>query len=78
VTTAIQLSLAFPLPTFGAALTKFLGIFAITQIPLAIIEGLITVAIFNYIMGLRPDILEKLKVIKPKLKETDEIKGVVA
>lgn len=78
VTTAIQLSLAFPLPTFGAALTKFMGIFAVTQIPLAIIEGLLTVAIFNYIMRLRPDILEKLKVIKPKLKETDEHKGVVA
>ena len=78
MTTAIQLSLAFPLPTFGAALTKFMGIFAVTQIPLAIIEGLITVAIFNYIMRLRPDILEKLKVIKPKLKETDENKGVVA
>jgi len=41
-------------------------------------EGLITVVIFNYILRLRPDILEKLKVIKPTLKETDENKGVVA
>lgn len=70
VTTATQLALAFPDPTFGAALTNFMGIFAITQIPLAIAEGLLTVVIFDYIMKLRPDILEKLNVIGPKIKET--------
>ncbi|MCK9152405.1 cobalt ECF transporter S component CbiM [Methanobacterium alcaliphilum] len=70
VTTAIQLSLAFPLPTFGAAFSNFMTIFAVTQIPLAIAEGLLTVVIFEYIMKLRPDILEKLKVIGPKVKET--------
>ena len=35
--------------TFGAALGKFMAIFAPTQVPLAIIEGIITVVIF---MGL--------------------------
>ncbi len=49
LTTAGQLALAFPDPIggFAAALTKFAGIFAITQIPLAISEGLLTVLIFN-------------------------------
>lgn len=70
VTTAVQLSLAFPLPTFTAAFSNFMTIFAVTQIPLAIAEGLLTVVIFEYIMKLRPDILEKLKVIGPKVKET--------
>ncbi|MBI4813192.1 MAG: cobalt ECF transporter S component CbiM [Methanobacterium sp.] len=69
VTTATQLSLAFPVPTFSAAFVNFMGIFAITQIPLAIAEGLLTVVIFDYIMKLRPDILENLKVIGPKIKE---------
>ncbi len=70
MTTATQLALAFPLPTFGAAFTNFMAIFAVTQIPLAIAEGLLTVVIFEYIMKLRPDILEKLNVIGPKVKET--------
>jgi cobalt/nickel transport system permease protein len=46
VTTATQLALAFPGQTgFVGAWSAFLGIFAITQIPLAIIEGLIGVLI---------------------------------
>lgn len=69
VTTAVQLSLAFPIPDFGAAFVKFIVIYAYTQVPLAIAEGLLTVVIFEYIMKLRPDILETLKVIKPKVVE---------
>jgi cobalt/nickel transport system permease protein len=63
VTTAIQLSLAFPIPSFNESLVKFLIIFAYTQLPLAIAEGFFTVAIFNYVKKLRPDILEKLSVL---------------
>lgn len=49
VTTSIQLALAFPDPAGGfvASLAKFGGIFAITQIPLAVSEGLLTVLIVN-------------------------------
>ena len=47
VVTSFQLSFAYPLPTFGEALIKFIGIFALTQIPLAICEGLLTVVIYN-------------------------------
>ena len=66
VTTAVQLALAFPIPTFGSAFVKFIVIYAYTQVPLAIAEGLLTVVIFEYIMNLRPDILRTLKVIGPE------------
>lgn len=48
VVTALQLALAHPDPVggFAASFTKFVGIFAVTQIPLAISEGLLTVLIF--------------------------------
>lgn len=46
-TTSLQLALAFPDPAGGisASFVKFAGIFAITQIPLAIVEGLLTVVV---------------------------------
>ncbi|GAB6051273.1 energy-coupling factor ABC transporter permease [Magnetospira thiophila] len=47
--TSLQLAAAFPDPTtgvFGAAL-KFMSIFAVTQVPLAITEGLFTLLVFN-------------------------------
>jgi cobalt/nickel transport system permease protein len=49
LTTALQLALAFPDPVSGLAgsFAKFAGVFAITQIPLAIIEGLLTVLVVN-------------------------------
>lgn len=49
VTTSVQLALAFPDPVggFAVSLAKFSGIFALTQIPLAISEGLLTLLIFN-------------------------------
>lgn len=71
ITTATQLSMAFPIPTFGEAFAKFMVIFAYTQVPLAIAEGLLTVVIFDYIKKLRPDILRKLKVIGPE--ETEKV-----
>jgi cobalt/nickel transport system permease protein len=44
VTTAVQLALAFPDPAGGVlgSAVKFMGVFAISQIPLAIIEGALT------------------------------------
>lgn len=52
LTTSIQLALAFPDPVGGfvAALVKFAGIFAVTQVPLAVSEGLLTVLIFNVLL----------------------------
>lgn len=49
VTTSVQLAWAFPDPVGGIATSflKFAGIFAVTQVPLAVSEGLLTVLIFN-------------------------------
>lgn len=74
VTTAFQLALAFPEPTFQSALITFLGIFAITQIPLAIAEGLLTVVIWDQLTKYKPRLLEKLNVLKIRLSnEVSEI-----
>jgi cobalt/nickel transport system permease protein len=49
ITTSAQLAFAFPDPAggFTASFAKFAGVFAITQLPLAIIEGLLTVVVMN-------------------------------
>ena len=64
--TSIQLGLAFPEPTTMAAITKFFLIFAPTQLPLAIAEGLLTVIIWNGLMSYKPKLLNKLGVIADK------------
>ena len=61
VVTSIQLALAHPSPTggFAAALTEFLGICAVTQVPLAIVEGLLTVVVVLALENLaRPELKE--------------------
>lgn len=52
VVTAVQLSLVFQDPVSGlmGSLVKFLTVFAVTQIPLAIVEGLLTAIIFNLLV----------------------------
>ncbi|PPQ38278.1 cobalt/nickel transport system permease protein [Rhodoblastus acidophilus] len=52
-TTAVQLALAYPDAETGyaGALVKFGGIFAVTQLPLAIAEGLLTVVVMNALSG---------------------------
>ncbi|NLF39863.1 energy-coupling factor ABC transporter permease [bacterium] len=51
--TALQLALAFPDARSGyaGALVKFLGIFAVTQVPLAVSEGLLTVVVMNFLVS---------------------------
>lgn len=53
VVTSTQLALAFPAKTGGflASFTRFATVFAVTQIPLAIIEGLLTVLLCNVLAG---------------------------
>jgi cobalt/nickel transport system permease protein len=79
VTTSIQLALAYPVPDFGTAFTAFATVFAVTQIPLAIAEGLLTMFLWDYIKQLRPDILLKLGVIDesevPQLKVSPSAGG---
>lgn len=67
VVTSVQLSLAFPAAA-GGYMTSFItfsGIFAVTQVPLAIIEGIFLALTFKYINQVRPDILIRLGVISP-------------
>jgi cobalt/nickel transport system permease protein len=65
VVTSAQLALAFPTSAgiFDAFL-KFGGIFAITQIPLAIAEGILAVILFDFLAKYKAPLLAKLKVIK--------------
>lgn len=64
VVTSVQLALAYPDPSGGfvASLVKFGTIFAITQIPLAISEGILTVIIFNALRSSAPTELRTLGV----------------
>lgn len=65
--TSFQLALAHPSEVggVGASMAKFLGVFAVTQIPLAVIEGLLTVVV---IMGLEA-------WAKPELREIGYLEG---
>lgn len=68
VVTSIQLALAFPASSGGAlvSLKAFAAIFAVTQIPLAVVEGVVTALMFKYILQARSDVLLRLKVVSPK------------
>ncbi len=70
--TSLQLAIAFPDPAsgFGGAITKFLSIFAITQIPLAIAEGVLGVLLFGFLRKVVTIDLDRLGMksatVKPK------------
>jgi cobalt/nickel transport system permease protein len=65
VMTSIQLALAFPSEVggFTASFTKFASIFALTQIPLAISEGLLTVMVMNFLKKYNVSELKALRVV---------------
>lgn len=68
VMTSIQLALAFPSEAGGflASFSKFSGIFALTQIPLAISEGLLTVVVMNVLRKYNVKELKMLRVFTSK------------
>ena len=73
ITTALQLGLAFP--TNGSVLTSFgtfFAIYAITQIPLAIAEGLLAVLLFNFLSKYKCSILQRLGVLKIPITNTQQ------
>ena len=57
VVTSLQLGVVF------GGFLKFLGVFALTQIPLAIAEGLLTVVIFNILEKYSKTELQELEVV---------------
>jgi cobalt/nickel transport system permease protein len=66
IVTSIQLALAFPAASGGglASFLKFAGIFALTQIPLAISEGLLTVLVWNWLQSYATSELQALKLLR--------------
>ena len=62
--TSVQLALAHPDPAggFAGAATKFLGIFAVTQIPLALAEGLLGLFLFRVLSDVAAPELRRLGV----------------
>lgn len=62
--TSFQLALAYPDPNSGVlgAAEKFLGIFAISQIPLSIAEGILGILLFRFLFKVAGPQLQKLGV----------------
>jgi cobalt/nickel transport system permease protein len=65
IVTAAQLAFAFPdeVGGFAASFAKFIGVFAVTQVPLAIAEGLLTVLVLNALTAYDREELQELGVI---------------
>jgi cobalt/nickel transport system permease protein len=72
VITSLELALAYPAQVGGilASFEAFFAIFAITQVPLAIVEGCVLALVFKYIVQIKPEILIKLNVFSE-----DQING---
>ncbi|MFM7425759.1 MAG: energy-coupling factor ABC transporter permease [Elainella sp.] len=82
--TSLQLALAFPAATgaalggaalggvalggVGVAFLKFAGIFAITQVPLAVSEGLLTLLVWNWLQFYAGDELKTLKLLRGEVR----------
>lgn len=70
IVTSTQLALAYPaggMLTFGAffsSFSKFAAIFALTQVPLAIVEGAVSALLFKYVVEVKSDILVEMKVLE--------------
>ena len=64
--TSFQLALAYPSEVggFAASLVKFLGIFAATQVPLAVIEGILSVVIMIALESFANSELRELGYLK--------------
>ena len=64
--TATQLALAHHAHGFGSALTTFLALYAPTQVPLAAIEGIVTVLIARTLRSIAAQDLTTLGLLKPQ------------
>ncbi len=67
VTTSLQLATGMPGThgmSVGKAFMTFFVLFMPTQLPLALLEGLVTGGMVSYIARVRPDILRNLGIIK--------------
>ncbi|AKB27024.1 Substrate-specific component CbiM of cobalt ECF transporter [Methanosarcina siciliae T4/M] len=83
VVTSLQLALAFPADPGGVvgSMVAFLSVFAITQVPLAILEGALIALLFRYVIQAKSDVMVKLEVLSEsqvkELKEDEsQVKGL--
>lgn len=67
VMTSTQLALAFPEGGFLEAWARFLGVFAVTQVPLAIVEGFVGVALFAVLRNWAGPELKHFNIGSPKV-----------
>ncbi|AKB34932.1 Substrate-specific component CbiM of cobalt ECF transporter [Methanosarcina siciliae C2J] len=75
VVTSLQLALAFPADPGGVvgSMVAFLSVFAITQVPLAILEGALIALLFRYVVQAKSDVMVKLEVLsESQVKELKE------
>jgi cobalt/nickel transport system permease protein len=78
VITSLELALAYPAEVGGtlSSFIAFLGVFAVTQLPLAIVEGCVLALVFKYIILLKPDMLIKLKIFsEEKIRAAASVEG---
>ena len=68
VTTSVELAAAYPDAASGyvGAFLKFFGVFAMTQVPLAIAEGFLTVVVINALSA-KTHVLEELGLVREQV-----------
>lgn len=82
VTTSVELALAYPaggvltFAGFMSSFGKFAVVFAITQLPLAIMEGAISALLFKYVVNVKSDILIEMKVVEAAV--VKKLRGISA
>lgn len=64
--TSVQLALAYPDPTSGfvGAIGKFMSVFAVTQVPLAVMEGILGILVFRFLDRVAHSDLLRLGVLR--------------
>ena len=77
IVAAFELALAHHASGFGTAFSTFLGLYAPTQVPLAIIESIVTVLIFRALTKVAPKELTSLGVLGGKKDTAANTKTVV-
>lgn len=75
VVTACELSLAYPGANIFNTWLTFMSVYAVTQIPLAIAEGILIVIFFDWLVSNRPKMIGSLikENLLPKITETKEV-----
>lgn len=69
VVTSLQLALAYPDPDLLGAFGKFATVFALTQVPLAIMEGIVGVLLFRFLAKVVPPELARRGIIAAPVKD---------